>query len=253
VKKNITSPIKLDKNLKDIENRILQKLKNKQAGGNGKMQARMPSIDRNNSPSISYGIKADNQKNSGTKASNYRGKAAKKDRYEESDIDNDSVSGFDRPKKIARAINANRSQSIRQTVGSFRPNDPDSILKSIQMNKSPHENRSEYDLYNSYGSSNGFCSDEKRLSDKMRNKIKATFKLRDEIETADSDSFFSSKFSRFSVPKDSESQGISKPTKGAVFEMMKRQQVEQSKPTNFPQISKHMPGGSSPFSLPSLK
>ena len=51
-KKN-NSPIKLDKNLKTIENRILQKMKNKR--DNSFVQTKLQSIERNNSPSVSSG------------------------------------------------------------------------------------------------------------------------------------------------------------------------------------------------------
>lgn len=47
------SPLKLDKNLKSIENRILQKMKSKR-DANG-AHHKMPSIDKSHSPAISYG------------------------------------------------------------------------------------------------------------------------------------------------------------------------------------------------------
>ena len=48
------SPLKLDKNLKSIENRILQKMKNKREGN--VVLSKMPSIERNHSQSNSYGM-----------------------------------------------------------------------------------------------------------------------------------------------------------------------------------------------------
>ena len=53
IKKKNNSPLKLDKNLKSIENRILNKMKNKRE--NSHAQSKMPSIERNNSPTISFG------------------------------------------------------------------------------------------------------------------------------------------------------------------------------------------------------
>lgn len=112
---------------------------------------------------------------------------------------------------------------------------------------------SEYDLYGSYGSSIGF-SEEKRLSDKVKNKIKASFRYRDEIETADSDSLFSSKFSKFGVPKDPETSGIlGKQNKSILSEIIKKQQTEGGKQFSFPAIAKNIPTGSNQLSLPSIK
>ena len=51
-KKN-NSPLKLDKNLKSIENRILQKMKNKREGI--APQTKIPSLERISHPLISYG------------------------------------------------------------------------------------------------------------------------------------------------------------------------------------------------------
>lgn len=111
---------------------------------------------------------------------------------------------------------------------------------------------SEYDLYGSYGSSIGF-SEEKRLSDKVKNKIKASFRYRDEIETADSDSLFSSKFSKFAVPKDSDSFVIGKQNKSNLSEIIKKQQIEGGKQFSFPAITKNIPSGGSQLSFPSIK
>ena len=111
---------------------------------------------------------------------------------------------------------------------------------------------SEYDLYGSYGSSIGF-SEEKRLSDRAKNKIKASFRYRDEIETADSDSFFSSKFSKFGVPKDTEASSIVKPSKSILGEIIKRQQSDGGKPFVFPTIAKNIPNGGNQLSFPSLR
>jgi len=87
----------------------------------------------------------------------------------------------------------------------------------------------------------------------MRSKIKATFKYRDEVETCDSDSFFSSKFSKFSVPTNADSSPIEKPNRNIVSEMMKRQKNKNGSPESFPCIKKEMPRGDVGFALPSLK
>lgn len=47
------SPLKLDKNLKSIENRILQKMKSKRDANEN--HHKMPSIDKSHSPGVSYG------------------------------------------------------------------------------------------------------------------------------------------------------------------------------------------------------
>jgi hypothetical protein len=245
VKKNVN--LKLDKNLKSIENRILQKMKNKQM----KVEhIKMPSLDRNSSPHFNYGSPV---KVNLHKVHSYEPSDAKNYRYPDG-IGKDTLGVSMNKRHPGKLDKANRSQSIRQTVvGSFRPNDPDSIIRSIQVPRPVHENHSEYDLYNSYGSSNGF-TDEKRLSDRMRNRIKATFKLRDEVETADSDSFFSSKFSKFSVPRvEHDAQMIIKPNKNKISELMMKQQSGTGESSNFPNIKKHVPSGDVGFALPKLK
>jgi hypothetical protein len=119
--------------------------------------------------------------------------------------------------------------------------------------KPSRDSQSNYDAYNSsYGSSIGF-SDEKRLSDKMKFKIKASFRYRDEIETAETDSLFSSKFSKFSPHGSVDGQPILKPNRSILNEVIKRQQSDNAQPANFPSISKNVPGNGQPFSLPSLK
>lgn len=244
-KKQFNSPIKLDKNLKSIENRILAKLRNKQ-NNIGSSVTKMPSLERNNSSSNSYGAKIDSSMLSLNRVQDY---GIKNNRYKEPEVDDDAIDGFEKHRNILRIDKGNRSQSIRQTVASsFNPNDPGTIMKSIQVPRPQKESHSEYDLYNSYGSSTGF-SEEKRLSDRVRNKIKASFRFRDEVETADSDSLFSSKFSKFSVPNNQEATPVLKPNRNLVTEMIKKQQSE-NKPANFPSISK--PSGGV-FSLPNLK
>mmetsp|Transcript_39758 Transcript_39758/g.45638 ORF Transcript_39758/g.45638 Transcript_39758/m.45638 type:complete len:122 (+) Transcript_39758:604-969(+) len=117
--------------------------------------------------------------------------------------------------------------------------------------KPAKEAQSEYDLYNSYGSSIGF-SDEKRLSDRVKNRIKASFRYRDEIETADSESFFS-KFGNFGMPKELEPRNIVKPNKSLINELNKNASSEGKRNMNFPSINKNTPVIANPFSLPSLK
>jgi len=51
-KKNSGNPIKLDKNLKSIEKRILQKMKNKNNPSSPPPLMKMPSIERTNSPNF---------------------------------------------------------------------------------------------------------------------------------------------------------------------------------------------------------
>ena len=191
-KKHSGNPIKLDKNLKSIENRILQKMRNKINPGNAPL-IKMPSIERSNSSNFRSG------EVSLSKENEYSHKPLRNCRYN-SEIDEDSLVNLGRSKASQRNDKASMPHSIRQTVaGSFRPSDLNSIMNSIQVPRPMNDHYSEYDLYNSYGSSNGF-SEEKRLSNKMKNKIKASFKYRDEVETAETDSFFSSKFSKFNVP-----------------------------------------------------
>jgi len=239
-KKYSNSPIKLDKNLKNIENRILQKIKNKR--DNKLPLTKMPSIERNQSPSISLGSDFDMNKLTLSKVQDYNSKTtSKKLKNKENDLDQDLYKNND-------------MNSIRQNLASaFPSNDADSMVNRINYVKPNRDSQSEYDLYNSYGSSAGF-SDEKRLSDRMKYKIKASFRYRDEIETADSDSFFSSKFSKFGAQNNVDGQGIIKPNKSMMNEIIKaRQQVEEKKPINFPSITKSVPGINAPFSLPSLK
>ena len=206
---------------------------------------RMPSIERNHSSNY-----MGSEKNL-AKESEYSNKPLRNRRYHNSDVDDDSIVNMGRPKISQRNDKSSMSQSIRQTVaGSFRPNDPESIIKNIQVPRPLNDHYSEYDLYNSYGSSNGF-SDEKRLSNKMKNKIKASFKYRDEVETAETDSFFSSKFSKFNVPTPIDGQPIVKPNKGIISLLRKNKEEGGSKPTSFPSISKRMPDCNS-GSLPSI-
>jgi hypothetical protein len=238
-KKVAGSPIKLNKGLKSIENRILQKMKNKR---DGRLPlTKMPSIERNNSPTVSYGNDFDSSKLTLGRVYDYNSKStSKKHKHKNSDVD---------------VYPSAKTDSIRQTLNSaFQPNDADSFINKIKYVKPDRDSQSEYDLYNSYGSSNGFKSDEKQMSDKMKFKIKASFRYRDEVETAETDSFFSSKFSKFSLNNNThQGQGISKPNKSIMEEMIKRKQAGQSEShNNFPSIKKNMPNKSSPFSLPSL-
>mmetsp|Transcript_14489 Transcript_14489/g.12756 ORF Transcript_14489/g.12756 Transcript_14489/m.12756 type:complete len:206 (+) Transcript_14489:433-1050(+) len=205
----------------------------------------MPSIDRNNSANYLNG------EPSISREKEYRNKPHKNRRYLSTDQDNDSMITLSRSKGGLKNEKASMSQSIRQTVvGSFRPNDPNSIMKSIQVQKPMNDHYSEYDLYNSYGSSNGFTA-EKKLSNKMMTKIKASFKYRDEVETAETDSFFSSKFSRFNVPNKGNNQPISHPTNSTMPEIRKKAVDGGSKQSNFPSISKCMPDYNN-GSLPSI-
>lgn len=237
-KKYSNSPIKLDKGLKSIENRILQKMKNKRQNKAGNVLTKMPSIDRNHSPTISYGNELDSAKLTLSKVHDYNAKSSsKKHKHRNSDVESDIYQSKD-------------LGSIRQTLSSaFQPNDADSFINKINYVKPGRDSQSEYDMYNSYGSSIGFTSDEKRMSNKMKYKIKAQFRYRDEVETAETDSFFSSKFSKFSP----QGQSIAKPNKSIMGEMIKRQQAENGMPTNFPSITKNVPNKAAPFSLPSLK
>jgi len=176
----------------------------------------------------------------------------KNSRYKDIDDQDSTIMNLAKSKLNQRLEKSKMSQSIRQTVaGSFRPNDPDSIMNSIQVPKPMNDHHSEYDMYNSYGSSNGF-GDEKRLSNKMMYKIKASFKYRDEVETAETDSFFSSKFSKFNVPPNGDGRPIIKPNKNMVEGMKKMHGNGGSGPTNFPNISKKVPDCNN-GSLPSIK
>ena len=238
------NPIKLDKNLKSIENRILQKMRNKKSSGSGAL-TKMPSIERNNSPTIG------SSKINLARVHDYNQKGGKNNRYKDTDEHKHAVKSLERFRANARAENT-ISQPVRQTVaGSFRPNDPDSIIRSIQVPKPKNESHSEYDLYNSYGSSNGF-SDDKRMSNRMKNRIKAKFKYRDEVETADSDSFFSSKFSRFNVPQSlaDSTHCTNKISKNDGNSSMNSGLPSVMKPTNFPSISK--PEAVGGFGLPKI-
>ncbi len=245
-KKNSGNPIKLDKNLKSIEKRILQKLKNKNNPSSPPPLIKMPSIERTNSPTFapsSSGLSRENE---------YWSKPAKNGRYKNIDEDSNSMVNLAKSKLSQRLDKSKMSQSIRQTVaGSFRPNDPDSIMNSIQVPKPMNDHHSEYDMYNSYGSSNGF-GDEKRLSNKMIYKIKASFKYRDEVETAETDSFFSSKFSKFNMPPQGDGRPILKPNRSIVEGMKKMGGNEPADGLNFPTISKKVPDCNS-GSLPSIK
>lgn len=250
--RHFASPIKLDKGLKSIENRIMNKMKNKRENTNS--QPKMPSIERHHSPSISYGATLESGRLNIGRINDYNVKnGGKNSRYSKSPGE-DTFSPGERLRNTGKMDRSNRTHSIRQTVaGAFNQNDADSIIKkSLHISKPAKESQSEYDLYNSYGSSNGFAQ-EKGLSNKMKLRIKASFKYRDEVETADSDSLFSSKFSKFGLNKDSEAQNIIKPNKSVITDMIKRQQQENGKPNNFPKISKNVPGGSGGCALPSLK
>lgn len=235
-KKGSHSPVKLDKSLKSIENRILQKMKNKRQGKN--LLPKMPSIERNQSPTIPLGHEFDNSKLMLGRVHDYNSKSSsKKHKFKDYDDKADLYSG-------------NKVDSIRQTLSSaFQPNDSDSYINKINYVKPIRDSQSEYDLYNSYGSSTGFVSDEKRMSNNMKFKIKQSFRYRDEIETAETDSFFSSKFSKFSP----HGPAINKPNKFIMDEMMKRKNVEGDSGTNFPIIKKNVPNKPAAFSLPSLK
>lgn len=233
-KKLSNSPIKLDNNLKSIENRILAKMKNKRDNNNPLMK--MPSIERNHSPTIPYSNDFDSSKLTLSKINDYNVKStSKKNKHRNAGIQEDL-------------------SKVRETLASAFPiNDSDSFANKINYVKPNRDSQSEYDLYNSYGSSIGFISDEKRMSDKMKNKIKQSFRYRDEIETAETDSFFSSKFSKFSPQNGMNGQTIARPNKSIMNEIIKRQQSENSMPLNFPSIKKNIPNKSAPFSLPSLK
>ena len=227
-KKYTNNPIKLDKSLKSIENRILQKMKNKRDNKN--LVPKMPTIERNHSPTISYGKDLDSAKLTIGQVYDYNAKSSNK-KYKHRSNDPDS--------------------NIRQTISSaFQPNDADSFINKLNYVKPNRDSQSEYDLYNSYGSSNGFASDEKRMSNNMKYKIKASFRYRDEIETAETDSLFSSKFSKFSPSLQG---GVGKSQKSVMDEMIKRQQSENGMPINFPSIKKSVPSKGSQFNLPSLK
>lgn len=241
-KKYSNSPIKLDKNLKNIENRILEKMKNKREGVHNVPLTKMPSLERNHSPTISYGNDLDLAKLTLGRVYDYNSKStSKKHKYKNSEAEPDS-------------FKMKESNSIRQNLSSaFNPSESESIMKKISYVKPQRDNQSNYDAYNSsYGSSIGF-SDEKRLSDKMKFKIKASFRYRDEIETAETDSLFSSKFSKFSPSGSVDGQFITKPNRSIITEIMKRQQSENAQVSNFPSITKNIPSGGQQFSLPSLK
>lgn len=241
-KSSLNNPIKLDKDLKSIENRILQKLRNKNSNKNNS-HSNMPSIERNSSPNIGGG------KTNMPKVKDYGLKGLKNNRYSDADEKGQSSVDFDRHGGVSRG-DRNGSHAVRQTVaGSFRPSDPDSVLKGLQVNKPIKDQYSEYDMYNSYGSSNGFI-DERKLSDRMKNRIKASFGIRDEVETSDSGSLFSSKFSGFNVPNQGDSNLLPKPSQNMIVQMMKKHS-DHSKPSNFPSISKNVPAKG--FALPSLK
>lgn len=245
-KKTSGNPIKLDKNLKSIEKRILQKLKNKNNPASPSPLIKMPSIERTNSPSFvpsKSGLLKDNE---------YSSKPPNNGRYKIGGDENNSVVNLAKSKLSQRLDKSKMSQSIRQTVaGSFRPNDPESLMNGFQVPKPMNDHHSEYDMYNSYGSSNGF-GDEKRLSNKMMYKIKNSFKYRDEVETAETDSFFSSKFSKFNVPSpQGDRRPILKPNRSAVQGLQSLGGDGEGKPFNFPKISKINPDSNS-GSLPSI-
>lgn len=226
-------------------------MKTRQTGST--VLTKMPSIDRSNSPAPNYNAKMNSSILNLNRVHDYNHKEGKNNRYWDDVDQDDDLSAYIKPKAADKSEKTNRSHSIRQTVaGSFRPNDADSIIKNLIITRQGRENHSNYDMFNSYGSSNGF-NDEKRLSDKARHRIKATFKFRDEVETADSDSFFSSKFSKFSVPQNSDASPLIKPNPNAITEMIKKQKMQNGGPSNFPSISKNVPGASAGFSLPSLK
>lgn len=109
-KKYSNSPIKLDKSLKSIENRILQKMKNKREGVPTNGLPKMPSIERNHSPAIPYSNELDSAKLTLGKVYDYNSKStSKKHKYKNSDAEIDSY-------KIKE------SNSIRQTLSSaFKP------------------------------------------------------------------------------------------------------------------------------------
>lgn len=168
-KKILQNPVKLDKNLKLIENRILAKMKGKR--GSPDRLERMPSIERNHSPIIP--IKSDHTlgKLAIGKVPDYTTQSAsKKPRYHDTIPDpGEGRYKLDRRSKHPKLekFGSNRSQSIRQTVvGNFNPSDP-SFKQKLQVQPKSPEAHSEYDLYNSYGSSVGF-SDEKKLSTRMK-------------------------------------------------------------------------------------
>mmetsp|Transcript_12228 Transcript_12228/g.12261 ORF Transcript_12228/g.12261 Transcript_12228/m.12261 type:complete len:331 (-) Transcript_12228:32-1024(-) len=245
-KKNSGNPIKLDKNLKNIEKRILQKMKNKNNPSSPPSLTKMPSIERANSPSFMP------SSSSAIMSNEYSHSNAKNSRYKDIDDNDSAIINLAKAKLSQRNDKNKMSQSIRQTVaGSFRPNDPNSIMNSIQVPKPMNDHRSEYDMYNSYGSSNGFGG-EKRLSNKMILKIKASFKYRDEVETAETDSFFSSKFSKFNVPPQGDGRPFMNPNRNMAEGMINTQGNENKGPTNFPIISKKVPDCNN-GSLPSIK
>ena len=244
-KKHSGNPIKLDRNLKNIEKRILQKMKSKNGGQGIPALVKMPSIERNKSPNFPQASGRLLQE------SDYRAKPSKNRRYKFAEGESSSMITLSRSKVNPRNEKSSISQSTRQTVaGSFRPNDADSIIRNIQAPKPLNDHYSEYNLYNSYGSSNGF-SEEKRLSNKMKYKIKSNFKYRDELETAETDSFFSSKFSKFNVPANMDGQTILKPNRSLIEGMKKMKGNENLRPIAFPNISKRIPDCNS-GSFPSI-
>jgi hypothetical protein len=242
-KGSFKSPMKLDKNLQSIENRILAKMRNKNKN-QSISSANIPNIEKEYSPMTSVANMNLH------KVKDYGLKGIKKNRYSDHDDLNQSINDFERPKGMSGSDKGG-SYSIRNTVaGPLRSNGPDSVMKSMQVPRPIKDQYSEYDMYNSYGSSNGFI-DEKQLSNKMKNNIKASFGLRDEIDTADTDCFFSSKFSGFTVSNQNDSSYFPQPSLGKVANMTKKKHSVHSKPANFPNISKNVPA--SVFSLPALK
>jgi hypothetical protein len=239
-KGSFKSPMKLDKNLQSIENRILAKMRNKN-NNQSNSSANTPNFEKEYSPMTSVA----NLNLHKTK--NYGLKGIKNNRYSDHDNENHSITDFERQTSNDKG----GSYSIRNTVaGPLRSNGPDSVMKSMQVPRPIKDQYSEYDMYNSYGSSNGFI-DEKQLSKKMKNNIKASFGFRDEIDTADTDCFFSSKFSGFTVSNQNDSSYFPQPSLSKVASMMKKKQSVHSKPANFPSISKNVPA--SVFALPPLK
>lgn len=204
-------------------------MKNKRENKNP--QPKMPFIERKHSPTIPYGNAFDSATLTIGRVHDCNGKSSGK-KYKLWDNDSDT--------------------NIRQTMSSaFQSSDADSFASRLNYIKPNRDSQSEYDLYNSYGSSNGFISDEKRMSNKMKYKIKASLRHRDEIETAETDSLFSSKFSKF-WPNIKQG-GIPQPQKSVMNEILKRQNTDSGIPVNFPNIKKSIPTKSSQFNLPSLK